>query len=163
LLGFDMIGAFASVPGAVCLVGGGILIAVAVRWNRRLLRWASDLDATPGLAYELMAIALSGGGSIDRATDVVTTACAATGLESPGEGVRAVLDFAADAGAPLVSLLRAEADERRRVARAEAAGRSARLETRLLLPLGLCVLPAFVLLGVAPIALAILSSTAGVL
>ena len=48
---------------------------------------------------------------------------------------------------------------RRRAARTLAARRAAELETRLLLPLGLCVLPAFVLLGVVPIALAIVSST----
>ena len=61
---------------------------------------------------------------------------------------------------PGIVLLRSEADERRRAARSLAARRAAELETRLLLPLGLCVLPAFVLIGVAPIALAIVSSTA---
>ena len=71
----------------------------------------------------------------------------------------AVLAFARDAGVPAVVLLRSEADGRRRTARALAATRAAELETRLLLPLGLCVLPAFVLLGVVPIALAIVSST----
>ena len=160
LLGFDMIGAFASLPGAICLGCGGVLIGVAVRWNRNLLRWARDLDATPGLAFELLAIALSGGASVERASAVVEAACGETGLPSPGDDVRDVLAFAVEAGVPVVTLLRAEADAVRREARAIAASRAARLETRLLLPLGLCVLPAFVLLGVAPIALAILSSTA---
>jgi tight adherence protein B len=70
-----------------------------------------------------------------------------------------VLDFARTAGVPAVALLRSEADGCRRAARALAARRAVELETRLLLPLGLCVLPAFVLLGVMPIALAIVSST----
>jgi tight adherence protein B len=160
LLGFDLMGTFASLPGLVCLVAGGILIGAAVRWNRRLLRWARDLDATPGIAFELLAIALSGGASIERASGVVDAACTRTGLAPPGDDVHAVLAFAGEAGVPVVTLLRAEADEARREARAAAAGRAARLETRLLLPLGLCVLPAFVLLGVVPIFLAILSSTA---
>jgi tight adherence protein B len=159
LLGFDVIGAFASLPGVVCLAAGGILIVVAVRWNRRLLRWARDLDATPGLGFDLLAIALSGGTSVERAQEVVASACAEAGIDPPADDVRAVLAFAVSAGVPVVGLLRAESDERRREARAAAAGRAARLETRLLLPLGLCVLPAFVLLGVGPIALAILSST----
>ncbi len=159
LLGFDVIGALGTVPGAVCLVAGGILIAIAVRWNRRLIRAARDLDATPGLVFELYAVALAAGASIERARALVGTACAETGLEVPDGDVDAVLAFARSAGVPAVVLLRSEADGRRRTARALAASRAAELETRLLLPLGLCVLPAFVLLGVVPIALAIVSST----
>lgn len=159
LLGFDVIGALGTVPGAVCLVAGGILIAIAVRWNRRLIRAARDLDATPGLVFELYAVALAAGASIERARALVGTACAETGLDVPDGDVDAVLAFARSAGVPAVVLLRSEADGRRRTARALAATRAAELETRLLLPLGLCVLPAFVLLGVVPIALAIVSST----
>lgn len=159
LLGFDVIGELATVPGLVCLVAGGILIVVGVRWNRRLIHVARDVDATPGLAFELFAVALAGGASIDRARRLVGTACAEAGLDPSDDGVDAVLAFAGAAGVPAVVLLRSEADGRRRLARALAARRAAELETRLLLPLGLCVLPAFVLLGVLPIALAIFSST----
>jgi tight adherence protein B len=159
VLGFDVLGAFATVPGVICLLGGTGLIVVAVRWNRRLVRRARDLDATPGLGFELLAIALAGGSSVDRALALVQRAGDELGLAPPGEDVQEVLAFATSAGVPVATLLRAEADERRRQARAEAAERAALLESHLLLPLGLCVLPAFVLLGVAPIALAILSST----
>jgi tight adherence protein B len=159
LLGFDVLGALITGPGALCLWAGGILIVLGVRWNRRLIRAARDRDATPGLAFDLFAVALAAGASIDRARALVGAACAETGLDPPGSEVDAVLAFARDAGVPAVVLLRSEADGRRRAARADAAARAARLETRLLLPLGLCVLPAFVLLGVVPIALAIISST----
>jgi tight adherence protein B len=159
LLGFDVAGALITVPGAICMAAGGILILVSVRWNRRLIRAARDLDATPGLVFELLAVALAGGASIDRARRLVADACAETGLEPPGDEVDAVLAFARTAGVPASVLLRSEAEERRRAARSLAAARAAELETRLLLPLGLCVLPAFVLVGVAPIALAVLSST----
>lgn len=158
LLGFDLLAALASGAGVACVTVGGILIAVAVRWNRRLLRWAREHDATPGIAFELYAIALSGGMSVTRATELVDAVSRTAGLPAP-DGVAPVLDFAASAGVPVVALLRSEADERRRVSRAAAAARAARLETRMLVPLGLCVLPAFVLIGVMPIALAILSST----
>jgi tight adherence protein B len=135
------------------------LVGVAMRWNRRLLRWARERDASPGLRCELYAIALSGGTSIDRAADLVARACRDAGIEL-ADDVDAVLAFARRAGVPVVALLRAEADAARHDARTAAAERAVRLETRLLLPLGLCVLPAFVLAGVVPIALAILSSTA---
>lgn len=159
LLGFDVFGTFLTVPGALCFGVGVVLIVLAVRWNRRLLRWARDLDATPGIAFELIAIAMSAGLSVERASSVAAEACTRSGLEAPGEEVHEVLAFASSAGVPVVALLRAEADERRRDARSSAATRAVRLESRLLLPLGLCILPAFVLIGVAPIGLAILSST----
>jgi tight adherence protein B len=158
LLGFDMAQAFASAPGLVCVALAGILISVAVRWNRRLLLWAREIDATPGIGFELVAVALAGGGSVDGAVAVVADACTLSGLELRDD-VDAVLEFATAAGVPVIALLRAEADQARREARSAAAMRAARLESRLLLPLGVCVLPAFVLVGVVPIAVAILSST----
>jgi tight adherence protein B len=158
LLGFDLAAAFTSSAGLVCLALATALVAVAMRWNRRLLSWARERDAGPGLRCELYAIALSGGTSIDRAAELVARACRDAGIE-PADDVDAVLAFARRAGIPVVALLRAEADAARLDARTAAAERAVRLETRLLLPLGLCVLPAFVLAGVVPIALAILSST----
>lgn len=160
LLGFDPVGAFVTVPGAVCLAAGAALIAAGVRWNRRLVRWAREVDPTPGLDCDLLAIALSGGGSVERARRLAADAATRAGIDVAGAGVDDVLEFSSTAGVPVVALLRAQADEQRRAARAAAATRVARLESRLLLPLGLCVLPAFVLLGVAPVAIAILSSTA---
>lgn len=160
LLGFDLLAAFTSPAGLVCLVLGLSLVVVAVRWNRALLRWARAGDATAGLAHDLVGIALAGGFPPDRAVAVAAAAAGRAGLAPPDDAVDAVLAFATRAGVPVAGLLRAEADETRRAARADAAARAARLESRMLLPLGLCILPAFVLLGVVPIALAIISSTA---
>jgi tight adherence protein B len=160
ILGFDVVAVFATVPGAVCLLGGAGLIVIGVRWNRGLIRWARTQDATPGIVLDLTATALSGGTSIDRATRSVAAGCALAGLSVRSTEVEEVLQFATAAGVPVVALLRAEADEHRRRARSDAASRAARLEARMLLPLGICILPAFVLLGVAPTGMAILSSTA---
>ena len=59
-------------------------------------------------------------------------------------------------GAPL---LRSEAAEHRRDARAAAAMAAERLGVLLMLPLGACVLPAFLLVGVVPLFVALFSST----
>jgi tight adherence protein B len=160
ILGFDVVAVFVTVPGLVCLLAGAGLIALGLRWNRRLIRWARTQDATPGIALDLTATALSGGTSIDRAARSVAAGCSLAGLEPGSAEVDEVLSFATAAGVPVVALLRAEADECRRRARAEAASRAAQLESRMLLPLGTCILPAFVLLGVVPTGIAILSSTA---
>ncbi|MAT17153.1 MAG: pilus assembly protein TadB, partial [Leifsonia sp.] len=58
------------------------------------------------------------------------------------------------------ALARSAAVAERRRARAADGRRAAEFATRLVLPLGLCILPAFVLLGVVPIGIAIVSSTA---
>ena len=61
----------------------------------------------------------------------------------------------------MADLLRAEAARRRRTARADGAARAAALGVRLMLPLGVCVLPAFVLLGVVPLIVSVVTGTLG--
>ena len=161
LLGFDALRILITTPvGWACLVVGGLLVAGGVRWNRRLIRAARTVDATPGLALELLAIAVSGGASLERSRDMVDRALADAGLTALGGGADSVLSFARAAGVPAAALLHAEAEEARRVASADGERRAAELGTRLLLPLGVCILPAFIALGVAPIVVSIVSSTA---
>jgi tight adherence protein B len=161
-LGFDTLGTLlGTAPGWGCLVIGAALMLAAVRWNRRLLRAAQPRDAAPGLVCDLIAIAMSGGGSLGRARALVDDAVLRFGLGDPGAEVDEVLELARSAGVPAGELLRAEADERRRDARSDAQERAAALSVRLMLPLGLCVLPAFMVLGVMPMLVAVVSSTVG--
>jgi len=161
-LGFDTLGVlFTTVPGLACLVVGVALMLAALAWNRRLVAAAQPRDLTPGLRFELTAIAVAGGGALDRAVASVTEALRGCGLAAVGDeaGVEAVLDLSRRAGVPAAELLRSEAEESRRSARAEAAARASVLAVRLMLPLGLCVLPAFMVLGVAPLLIAVITST----
>ena len=75
------------------------------------------------------------------------------------DDVREVLDLSRAAGVPAVELLRAESASARHRARVEGRLRAAKLGTRLLLPLGVCTLPSFLFLAVAPLTLSILGST----
>lgn len=70
-----------------------------------------------------------------------------------------VLALATRAGIPAAQLLRAEAAQLRRQARYDGQKAVAAVAVKLMIPLGLCVLPAFMLLGVAPLLMAVLSST----
>ena len=54
---------------------------------------------------------------------------------------------------------RAEAEEERRSAAAEAEHAAAVLGVRLMLPLGLCILPAFLLLAVVPVVISLVGAT----
>ena len=108
----------------------------------------------PGLGAELFAIALSGGVSLERARG-----------DRPRRDRRrrdaatdAVLALSRTAGVPAVELLRASAALARHRARVDGRLRAARLSSRLLLPLGVCTLPAFLLLGVAPMLLSVMST-----
>ena len=66
------------------------------------------------------------------------------------------LRFAHVTGAPTAALLRSTAAGLRRHRKREAERRAAELATRLVLPLGLCQLPAFICLGVIPMVLALM-------
>jgi tight adherence protein B len=161
-MGFDTLGIlFTTIPGLVCLVLGCGLLGLAFAWNRRLVASARPRELAPGLRFELMAIAVSGGTSLDRAAGSVRRALDAAGIDADADipGVDAVLELSRRAGVPAGDLLRSEAEEARRGARATSAAAASVLGVKLMLPLGLCILPAFMLLGVAPLLLAVITST----
>ena len=162
LMGFDAVHTlFATLPGLVCLGGGALLMLAAASWNRMLVRRAAPADLTPGLRLELMAIAMSGGGSIDRSRALVQDAAERYGIAPGGhdDPVDRVLSLSIRAGVPAAELLRSEAAQLRRDARSAGQRRAATLSVTLMLPLGLCVLPAFMLVGVVPLLISVLSST----
>lgn len=86
--------------------------------------------------------------------------------EAPGKGSRRHKDpliafgehlaFAHSTGAPTVELLQVSARQARAERRQDAERRAARLGVQMVVPLGLCFLPAFVMLGVVPVVLGML-------
>jgi tight adherence protein B len=185
-LGFDTFRILFTDPrGMVCLAAGLGLVIVARVWTARLIRRARPGAGLPGIDAELFAIALSGGASIEAAARHVGAFASRVGpaaADTGGEGnvdspeiddgpqrsdrdaplpddVREVLDLSRAAGVPAVELLRAESASARHRARVEGRLRAAKLGTRLLLPLGVCTLPSFLFLAVAPLTLSILGST----
>ena len=157
-LGFDPLRVLLTTPpGWGCAAAGVALLGLGRGWTARLVRSAEPREALPGLDLDLLAIAVSGGGSPERAVRLLRDGARI----DAGETARRVLDLAARAGVPAADLLRAEADQARREHLAAAQVRVARLGVTLLLPLGLCVLPAFLALGVAPLVISVLTQTVG--
>ena len=153
-LGFDTLGVLVGQPlGLACLAGGAALLLASRRWTAALVRRARTEEGLPGHAAELLAIALGGGVSIERATAITRDAGAVA-----DDDTAALLDLSRTAGVPAVELLRASAAHARHRARIDGRLRAARLSSRLLLPLGVCTLPAFLLLGVAPMLLSVMST-----
>lgn len=157
LLGADPVGvALGTVPGAVSVVVGAGALVLGRRWNRRLVAEARARDADAGVGAELLALALSGGAAPDRALALVAAVAQDCRLPSTLDDAHATLDFARRAGVPAAALLRADAARSRRLALADGLRRAALLGSRLLGPLAVCFLPAFVLLGVVPLMIGIL-------
>lgn len=157
-LGFDTVGVVVRNPlAAGCVIAGLLLVGAARLWTNRLLRKARPRPGTPGMTAELVAVALAGGASIERALRLVADSGAAR--HGGDERIRTVLDLSLAAGVPAAELLRASAAQERHDARIQGRVRASRLSTQLLIPLGVCTLPAFLLLGVAPLLLSVLDST----
>lgn len=155
-LGFDTFGViFGSVIGGVCVALGLLLVVLSRRWTKRLIREAQQSDATGGLDAELIAIALSGSASIEKALRLV----ADTSSVRVNPETERVLSLSQSAGIPAIDLLRGSAAQQRRREKAQGRMRAAELATRLLIPLGVCTLPAFLLLAIAPLILSVLSAT----
>jgi len=157
-LGFDTVSVVIGNPiGAGCVVAGMLLVVAARLWTARLLRRARPRPGTPGMQAELVAVALSGGASVERALRLVDDSPASR--HGDATRIRSVLDLSRAAGVPAAQLLRASAAQDRHRSRVEGRLRAAKLSTQLLIPLGVCTLPAFLLLGVAPLLLSVLAST----
>lgn len=165
LLGFDTIPFLVTNPlGAVCGVAALLLVVIAHRWSARMVSRVAPRGRAPGLLLDLTIIALASGRSALSAVAAVSTAISDCELQSATEEAEhrdreAVLVLSRRAGIPASLLLASEAQSYRRVARTAAARNAEKLGTQLLLPLGLCILPAFILLGVVPIVAGILSSS----
>ncbi|MDQ4214389.1 type II secretion system F family protein [Microbacterium capsulatum] len=169
-LGFDTVTVLATQPaGWACLAAGIALLLAARAWTRALVRRARPPAGIPGIRAELLVVALAGGTAIPRALALVAEETGEPGRDpapirdrpDDGEGpaIERVLRLSAAAGVPAVELLRAEAARARRDARTRGRKGAARLSSSLLLPLGACTLPAFLLLGVAPLILSVLTTT----
>lgn len=158
VLGLDLLRVVREPFGACCVIGGLMLVGISHVWTSRLARRARPSPGIPGWDAELLALALASGASIDRARELADGHRSLAEAEPP-EGVDAALDLSMGAGAPAVDLLRGEAWLARHRARTRGREAAARLSTRLLVPLGVCTLPAFLLLAVVPAVLGIVRST----
>lgn len=175
------LGAALFVGGPVGLVAGAVAgVAVAV-WLRRLepasvRRRREAIDEALPLAVDLLASCLAAGQApavaLQPVTDVVDPPLrdelqeVATRLRLGADPIRVWRDVAAhpqlgswgrtvlravDSGASVADAMAAHADDLRQASRSRVEARARAVGVRAALPLGVCLLPAFVLLGVVPL------------
>lgn len=181
-LGADPVGTATDGGVGTVAVGAGLVLLVAGRvWSDRLVaaaRGADDSGVDVQVLLELVAAALRSGAGVPRALEatgvaiggpdgaVLTRTAHALVLGASWERawadvptvlhpmVRALRGAWLDGAAP-GDALRAAGDEVRHERRSTARTAAARLGVRLVLPLGACYLPAFVLVGLVPVLLAL--------
>lgn len=146
---------------SVCL-GAGLLVT-GHYWTKRLLAKALPEGLDPGAYLDCVLIGLQAGlplGSA-RATAANNYQNVFT-VEVSTQDV-AVLDEAAElsrtTGAALTQIILSSADRLREELRFQISNRIARLSVKLMIPLGVAVLPAFILLSIVPIAISLLSNS----
>lgn len=163
LLGFDPMAVMLTPLGLLLLVLGGCLLTAGYLWAARLTARLARLDVVAGLECEFTWIALSGGAPPSEALRRVADHADRAGAEwvrldrlRRDGPVQTVFSAAAALGSPVGPLLLAEAESERSRAQARLEAAAERLGVRVLLPVGVCILPSFVLLGVVPVLLAVL-------
>ena len=160
LAGLNPLQALAFNPLAQMSAGfGAVLLALGWFSMRRLIARATPSDADPGELLELFAQSLLAGlparASLAAAKNEVMGDHDEPDLEMRSQIAEAerLLDFSLRTGGALRQLVLASAD----LARSENFARQReaidRLSIRLMVPLGLVVLPAFVMVGVVPAAI----------
>jgi tight adherence protein B len=163
LLGFDPFPVLLSPVGAVLLPTGAALLLAGIAWGRALRRRVEQTDRVVGMELELVWIALRGGAH-PRAASRRTVDCVDRfGADwVPFDGfrrdrtLRAVIGSAERTGTPLGPMLIEEAASVRVRAEADLERSAERLGVRVLIPLGVCVLPSFIVLGVVPVLVSML-------
>ncbi|WP_370567977.1 type II secretion system F family protein [Leucobacter sp. L43] len=160
LLGFDPIPVlFSGMGAAIAAIGIGLL-GIGVHWSRAMQHRTASDDHIAGLPFELLWVALGGGAPPSVALRHVVDRVDQYGAEwiafddfCSGSPLLSTIAAAEAAGVPMRPLLLEHADAERVASAARLEREAERLGVRVLVPLGVCVLPAFIVLGVLPVVL----------
>ncbi len=157
LLGMRPFEAIFHTPlGFISVAIGVILMLFGRIWSHAILRRAQSEGHDPGLPFDLVNLGLSAGLPVGDARIQ-----AAKDFELEAESIKDLDELAAQSrrsGAQLSSLLSTAADLARQRKHYADSEQVARLGVRLMIPIGVLVLPAFVLMAIVPLAISLLSS-----
>jgi tight adherence protein B len=163
LVGMNPLGAVTgSAAGLVSVLLGLGLLAVGQRWSKRLLSKANSTALDPGAFIDAVLVGLQGGLPLRKSELAAKEHFKVVFQQEVSEKdlalIKSVAELARDSGAALTKILAAEADRLREQERYQTSEQIARLGIRLMIPLGVAVLPAFILIAIVPIAISLLSN-----
>ena len=157
-LGIEVLAFFSDTAlGLGAAVTGFVLMGLAWFWMRRLVSQLLPDSGYLSPACDLLAVATAGGALPETALARVENALATCGLDLDGmAAVRRLAELSRRVGVPISALATTEAEWQRHRARSASRDAAATLSVQILFPLGLLILPAFVLVGVLPVVVALL-------
>lgn len=165
LIGFHPTQQFTEPIGLLMLVVGGILLVAGIAWSTWMVHSVATEDRVDGLELDLLWIALGSGHSPETGLRLIADSVDASRAEwipfrslMNDGAARHIIRLAEESGSPIRALLLAEADGTRSQTRAELERSAERLAVRVLIPLGVCILPSFIVLGVLPVIVSMIST-----
>lgn len=163
LIGINVVKEFSGALGIFLLTLGILLLLGGFLWSMRMIKNVTNEDSVAGIEMDLVTIALSGGKNTAQATLLVTDCVDQIGVAwvplnrfASGSALRTVLHTAQVSGSPVQTMLGTEAEALRDLAHTELEKEAERLSVKILLPLGLLVLPSFICVGVLPLVIAMM-------
>jgi tight adherence protein B len=165
LMGFDVMTVLLSSPiGWILSAIATALTLAGSRWSTAMIVRAQRIAPAPGLYPRLLSVALESGVGLSRASEIVTRILVETDAIKLLDSAELrecdqAITRSRDSGIPIRGLLLAL--DARAVERTIHASnvRARELGEKLLIPLALCTLPAFLCLGVVPAIIAVVSGT----
>ena len=162
LLGMNAFRAIFTTPIAfAAVVVGGALLYGGRLWSNSMLLRATPTHNDAGAFLDAVAVALSAGLNVQQSVHIATQSFELhfeTVDEVSIAELQKVVDLSAQSGAAIAPLLLATADRLREIQNNATANLLAKLSVRLMIPLGVAVLPAFVLMSIVPIAVSLLTN-----
>ena len=163
LFGFEPVRAILTNPlafGSVAL--GALLLAVGHVWSKAIIRKAAPNEVDPGLFFDAVRFGMEAGmpltRSIEQATKVFQQQLSTLPSDDVAVRLARIGELNRSSGASISNLLSGEAAARREALWFAESQKLSKLSVKLMLPLGLVTLPAFVLSSIVPVAISLLSS-----
>lgn len=151
LIGLETLGFLLSTPtGWACLVTGASSTALGWWWMGRLVTSIPLPPLETGIVADLVAEILSVSSLSSETTDHLAACAAKWNMTNEWNAVVTRRESSRETGVPIAGLLRNLAIDRRQDVRLGVREQIEALPARLLIPLGVCLFPAFVVLTVIP-------------
>ena len=157
LAGFDALAGLLNPLGVAAAVIAAGLVALGSRWSRRLLPKTHELDPSP-LALLCLQLALRSGQPVPLAKRMIDSHFGPEVSNQTTVQLHRVLELSLQTGAPIADLILMKAIELREQAASSALIAAQRAGVKLLLPLGLTAMPAFLLMVLIPILISLIQN-----
>ncbi len=161
LAGLGSLAVLARSPIAVASVCLGVALLIGGQvWSSRMVSRASVVEADDGFDYLLIESCLRAGFDFRLACDLVAVVRGSPSRNFETDSVmNEIVELSRRTGTPLADLISALTLDREQQRLQQRLQKLESLSVRLMLPLGVSVLPAFVLIAVFPLAMSFVSSS----